>query len=495
MQTGLPDAIIAAVSRARQSLLLLLAGALVAGACAGSDVSESIETSEASESTGSSDVSEPVVGGDNGSQPIGTGVLTVGGVEHDFEVFTCDLDGYENEGVEFDFDVAGIGTKDGRTFHVFARRSYHSDDDWWIEVIDLDYQDGEEGLHTLHGFSAAESEPFIFMFTPLGLQVEDPVAFVSDLVAETPAGDGTIVVSCPGAAATIPPATATLPPTSTTTAPPATTTVPPTTGTTEAATTSTIATEPAAACDAFAAGLADLLGAAAAELESGAAVAADLAAGVVTASEGAEELLSIAQAFSNLAVGVEELGDPPPQMATAAELAADSFELFESAYESQARGAADGDGALIDEGVELLGEGAALLRELSTAIGDCAASDADAPPSTLATPDETALTVFHKTAEILLRDSAYEGTDEAVLDAAAQAACVALLAGGDVEAAVGAAIAASPANGQTFGSDEQNLVLILVTRGVPLWCPDAVDDQDVFTAEVISTIMNIFFES
>ena len=130
------------------------------------------------------------------AEPIGTGVLTVEAVSFDFEVTTCDLDGYESGGVEFDFDVAGIGSADGRTYHVFARRSYHPDTDFWIETIDLDYQDGDESLHSLHGFAATQSEPFIFVLGPTGVEVQEPVPFVSDLVEETPAGQGTITISC-----------------------------------------------------------------------------------------------------------------------------------------------------------------------------------------------------------------------------------------------------------------------------------------------------------
>ncbi len=171
--------IIDVMSGARLSVFLLVLAALLAAACGGSDVSGS-DGSDGS-----------------GLDPVGAGVLTVDGVDYGFEVFTCDLDGYENEGVEYDFDVAGIGSKEGRTYHVFARRSYHPEDNFWIEVIDLDYQDGDEGLHTLHGFSAAESEPFIFILGPVGVEAQDPVAFVSDFVDETPAGQGTIAINCP----------------------------------------------------------------------------------------------------------------------------------------------------------------------------------------------------------------------------------------------------------------------------------------------------------
>ncbi len=171
--------IIDVMSGARLSVFLLVLAALLAAACGGSDVSGS-DGSDGS-----------------GLDPVGAGVLTVDGVDYGFEVFACDLDGYENEGVEYDFDVAGIGSKEGRTYHVFARRSYHPEDNFWIEVIDLDYQDGDEGLHTLHGFSAAESEPFIFILGPVGVEAQDPVAFVSDFVDETPAGQGTIAINCP----------------------------------------------------------------------------------------------------------------------------------------------------------------------------------------------------------------------------------------------------------------------------------------------------------
>ena len=169
---------VAVVSRIRRAVWLLIAAALIAAACSGSEVSETD-------------------GGEDGAEAVGTGVLTVAGVDYGFEVFTCDLVGYENEGVEFDFDVAGIGTNEAGTYHVFARRSYHPENDWWIEVIDLDYQNGDAGLHALHGFSAAEPEPLIFAVGSDGVEVEDPVAFVSDLVEETPAGEGTIAIACP----------------------------------------------------------------------------------------------------------------------------------------------------------------------------------------------------------------------------------------------------------------------------------------------------------
>lgn len=173
-----PDSMITVASRIRRTIFLLLAVALLVAACSDSDQSES--------DTGA-----------GGTEAVGTGVLTVAGVDYDFEVFTCDLVGYENEGVEFDFDVAGIGGNEGGTYHVFARRSYHPDNDWWVEVIDLDYQNGDDGLHALHGFSAAEPEPFMFDLSSDEVAVEDPVAFVSDLVDETPAGQGTVAIACP----------------------------------------------------------------------------------------------------------------------------------------------------------------------------------------------------------------------------------------------------------------------------------------------------------
>ena len=178
--TGLTEGgISTSTTTCRPSVTRTLTSSTLVAACGGSDVS------------GSDD------GAGSGLDPLGAGILTVAGVDYDFEVFTCDLDGYENEGVEYDFDVAGIGSKEGRTYHVFARRSYHPEDNFWIEVIDLDYQDDDEGLHTLHGFSAAESEPFIFILSSAGVEAEDPVAFVSDFVDETPAGQGTIVINCP----------------------------------------------------------------------------------------------------------------------------------------------------------------------------------------------------------------------------------------------------------------------------------------------------------
>ena len=169
---------VAITSPGRRAIWLPLVIVFLAAACGGSEVSESDD-------------------GEDGSAVVGTGVLTVAGVDYDFEVFTCDLVGYENAGVEFDFDVAGIGTNEAGTYHVFARRGYHADNDWWIETIDLDYQDGDDGLHALHGFSAAESEPYIFALSSDGVETEEPVAFVSDLVDETPAGEGSIAIACP----------------------------------------------------------------------------------------------------------------------------------------------------------------------------------------------------------------------------------------------------------------------------------------------------------
>ena len=106
-----------------------------------------------------------------------------------------------------------------------------------------------------------------------------------------------------------------------------------------------------------------------------------------------------------------------------------------------------------------------------------------------------ALTVFHRVAETLLRGGPYEGLDPDVLDEGSQAACLVLLAGGDIRTAIESALEATPAAGQLSGSDETNLVLILVTSGVPVWCPDVIDDDEAFTAEVITTIGDILAES
>ena len=118
-------------------------------------------------------------------------------------------------------------------------------------------------------------------------------------------------------------------------------------------------------------------------------------------------------------------------------------------------------------------------------------------PAVLATPEEFDLTVFFRLAESLLTatNSAYAGTTPEVLTESAHASCRVLLAGGDVRSAIEAAIEASPLAGQPFGSQEQQFVLLVVTRGGALWCPDVITDQEAFTSEVISTLVDVFFDS
>lgn len=133
----------------------------------------------------------------------------------------------------------------------------------------------------------------------------------------------------------------------------------------------------------------------------------------------------------------------------------------------------------------------------TTSTTSTTTSTTEPAPAELATPDEFDLTVFFRLAESVLTatDSPYAGTDPDVLVASAQASCLVLLAGGDVRSAIEAAIEASPVAGQPFGAEEQQLVLLVVTRGVALWCPGVVDDEEAFTSEVISTVVDVFFDS
>ena len=232
-------------------------------------------------------------------------------------------------------------------------------------------------------------------------------------------------------------------------------------------------------------------------LVDGAAIAGQLADGSLAESDATGQLAAISVALAEVAAQLWDLGDPPDQARPATQLVGESLALFTSAYDLQAQGAAAGDAALIDEGSAELEAGDALLGQLSDVLPDCALAAASDPgPQALATPEEFDLTVFFRTAESLLSatDSPYAGTAPEVLVGSAQASCRALLAGGDIRTALEAAIAESPAAGQPFGSEEQQYVLFVVTRGAALWCPDVITDQDAFIAEVISTIVDVFFD-
>lgn len=284
-----------------------------------------------------------------------------------------------------------------------------------------------------------------------------------------------------------------------TTAPPATTTAPPTTTTVEPTTTmpaaTTTAPDPEAACRAWFGVLSEVLDDTAVALGDGGDASLRLLEGTLSESDAAVEFVAISERFVELGADLAALGEPPVSAAPAATLVRDSLELFHSAYELTSRGAADGDDGLIDQGAARIEEGANLLGQVPDAIPDCSALAAtDTSAAELAVPAEVDLTVYFRVAESVLGRTAYAGIEEAVLVAGAQAACAELLAGGDVRSAVEAAIAASPVADRELGAEEQTLVLLMVTRGSPLWCPSAVADPDAFGDEVASAIVDIFFD-
>lgn len=277
-----------------------------------------------------------------------------------------------------------------------------------------------------------------------------------------------------------------------------------TTSTTTTSTTTTTAPEPPAdpaeACRSYVGELAGVLETTAAILDEGAVTVTQLEDGTLPIDEGSIRLASLADGFAGLTQQLIDLGEPPAESAAAAALVGEALELFESAATKQSQGAT-GDAALLDEGAAELDAGAALLSEVPAVLPDCAAvgtPDGGAEPGSteLATPSDTDLTVFFRLAESLFEStgSPYLGTSEAVLTESAQAACRVLLAGGSVREAIDATIASSPVAGQTFGAPEQQYVLLAVTRGAALWCPSVVADEAAFSDEVISTIVDVFFE-
>ena len=294
------------------------------------------------------------------------------------------------------------------------------------------------------------------------------------------------------------PITTTTSTTSTTTTSTTTTTTPTTTSTTATSTPTTATMEsagPVAACEGYVDEMAGLLTDAAEQLGDGAAISGALADGTLSEAAAVSQLEAVADEFGLLVERFVELGDAPTVAAPLSNLVGGSLVLFESAYDHQAQGAATGDAALIDEGITELADGEALLIEVSDVVPDCATAGEAAPvPTEFATPSETDLTVFFRLAGSLMGTGSYAETPPESLVAGAQASCDVLLAGGDVRSAIEAAVAASPAAGQPFGADEQNLVLLMVTRGANLWCPSVVGDEKAFTSEVTSTIVDIFFE-
>jgi hypothetical protein len=248
--------------------------------------------------------------------------------------------------------------------------------------------------------------------------------------------------------------------------------------------------DPAATCTAYAAELSDLLTAIADSLTAGADIAAALTDGTLSSEDAVDDLEALAEDFDELGAALAALGTPPEPMAEAAAVVAQAIEVFAQSYERQAQGARDEDQAAIDEGVLLLDRGSSLLAGFGDALRPCDGGEGD---DVLATPAENDVEVFLRTAEILLADTPYDGLGSEVLVAGAQAACLGLAEGG-VEEAIRRAIAETPAEGAPFLADEQSLALILVTRGVPLWCPQLVDDEAAYTDEVVSTIVDIFFE-
>ncbi len=312
----------------------------------------------------------------------------------------------------------------------------------------------------------------------------------------TPTVDAT-TTSTPTTSSTMTPTTTTSTTTSTTST---TTTLAPTT------TTTVPAAEPVAACQAYVDALSGLLGSTADHLQTGATITAQLVDGTLPEADAAPQFSAVSGEFALLVEALLALGEPPAAVVPATALVGESLDSFQAAFDLQAQAAATGDAALIDQGVAALEQGSALLEQVPDALPNCSAAaepppptddpapDPDPPPAELATPSETDLTVFFRLAEALLADSAYLGTPPETLTAASQAACTVLLSGGDVRTTIEAAIAVLPVAGQPFGADEQQLVLLVVTRGAPLWCPSAIADEEVFSDEVISTIVDLFFE-
>ena len=255
---------------------------------------------------------------------------------------------------------------------------------------------------------------------------------------------------------------------------------------------------PVTACQVYVESLGDLLSAASEQLLAGADVSRQLGNETLSEADTAPLFAAIASEFQTMTDRLIALGEPPAPTADAGALVSESLELFTSAYEAQAQGAELGDGTLIDKGTLGINAGAELLSQVTDALPDCTSGgDAAATSTEFAVPDETSLTIFVRLAESLLRttDSPYEGTSLDVLTQSAHASCRVLLAGGDVRSAIEASIAASPLANQTFGAAEQQYVLLVVTRGAELWCPTVVTDKEAFTAEVITTLVDVFFDS
>lgn len=293
--------------------------------------------------------------------------------------------------------------------------------------------------------------------------------------------------------------TTTVAPTTTSSSTVPTTTQPPTTvaSTTTSSVVADVEDDPVVACLSWLDDLGGLLLDSADLLVDGADLTGELAAGTLTEPDAAPLFAGLSDSFAILGERLVALGVPPESTREVTALFGQQLAAYGAAYDLWSQGAAAGDDALIDAGVSELDRGADLLEQISVSLPDCSIGEgAPSGPVDFAVPEEQALTIFFRTAESVFSatDSPYAATTDDVLTASAQASCRVLLDGGDMRAAIEAAIAASPLAGQPFGAPEQQYVLFVVTRGAELWCPTAVGDSEAFSDEVISTIVDVFFD-
>jgi hypothetical protein len=176
----------------------------------------------------------------------------------------------------------------------------------------------------------------------------------------------------------------------------------------------------------------------------------------------------------------------------ATDLTAQAIALFEEGLRSWAEAAATGDGTALAAGTEAITAGAELLSSVESAIRECGDEGGVVVPTTA--PDELAVTVFLRTAEIVLEDTVYADLDDEVLIAGAQAACRALDAGEDPTEVVLAALAATPAAGEPLGGEIDSLALIMATSGVVTYCPDLIEDEDAYRSSIASAISQIIVD-
>lgn len=93
--------------------------------------------------------------------------------------------------------------------------------------------------------------------------------------------------------------------------------------------------------------------------------------GSLTPEEGADTYFILADSVAQIGVELEEMGEPPPNMAESIRLVIRGVDLLAQAYEVGSRGARNLDASLLEESLDLSQEGNALVGQASEVLEPC----------------------------------------------------------------------------------------------------------------------------